>query len=358
MATAFPEQLDKSRTGFGGLERADRSIGSPLLDAFAFWGAPLIALVVLMLVSAVMAALPSDRAAGVAGGMAAAISVLTYAHLIAVVPRAYLNPEVFGAHRFRLTIVPVVVIAALALSPVVLVAGAVLAVLWDVHHSAMQNFGLGRIYDMKAGNDSTVLRRTDLWLAYALYVGPAAAGAAMIVHFQSFAHFGDVGIPLLTRVPVAVEGWAGAIHIGAILFWLGIVGAALFSYRRAAATQGYRISAHKLALLISTGTVSVIAWCFSPPVIAFAVVNLFHAIQYFAIVWVKEGKRISALTPAVRRFALPLFLAACGGFGVVYWMVHSLGPIHAGAWLAPFIACSLLHFWYDAFIWSVRKKLV
>ena len=26
--------------------------------------------------------------------------------------------------------------------------------------------------------------------------------------------------------------------------------------------------------------------------------------------------------------------------------------------LAPFIACSLLHFWFDGFVWSVRKRQV
>jgi hypothetical protein len=24
--------------------------------------------------------------------------------------------------------------------------------------------------------------------------------------------------------------------------------------------------------------------------------------------------------------------------------------------LAPFIACSLLHFWFDGFVWSVRRS--
>lgn len=358
MATAFPEQLGQGRTSFGGIDRADRAIGGPWFDAIAFWGAPVVALAALVLFCVLAAFVPGDRQTAMVAGMSAAIGMVTYAHLIAVVPRAYLNREVFSLHRFRLTIVPILVIAALAMSPVILVAGTALAVLWDVHHSAMQNFGLGRIYDMKAGNGATTLRRTDLWLAYALYVGPAAAGASMIRHFHPFDSFGGVGLPILTRLPGAVEGWSGAIRVGAVLLWLAIVAVALINYRRAAVTEGYRVSAHKLALLISTGMVSVVAWCFTPPVIAFAVVNLFHAIQYFAIVWLKEGKRIGALMPAVQHYALPIFLAACAGFGVIYWSVARLGPVAAGAWLAPFIACSLLHFWYDAFIWSVRKKLV
>ena len=261
------------------------------------------------------------------------------------------------ANAVRLTLVPLLLIAALVLSPVGLIIGAVIAVFWDVHHSAMQTFGLGRIYDVRAGNDPLTLRRTDLLLNGALYIGPAAAGAAMVVHFQAFGRFAAVGIPALVAVPAAVSGSASMIRLIAVPAWIGVVGTALLSYRRAA-RRGYTLSAHKLALLVSTALVSILAWDLTQPAIAFMIVNLFHAMQYFAIVWLKEGGRIRALAPAVSRHALPLFLAGCIGFGCAYWATARASGGHGGAWLAPFIACSLLHFWYDAFIWSVRKRLV
>ena len=358
MATAFSVDSDSAAPlPFAGLRRHDRAIGGARFDAVFFWGAPVLALVAVGSLVFIATLLPTAAGAAMVGVLAAGFAILTYAHLIAVVPRAYLNREVFAAHKLRLTIVPVVMVAALAASPAVLVAGMVLAVFWDVHHTAMQNFGIGRIYDMKAGNDARALRRTDLWLAYALYIGPAAAGASMIAHFNHFDRFDLVGWHVLATVPGAVEGLAGAIRMGAAGLWLAIVAGALISYRRAA-RHGYAVSAHKLALLISTGGVALLAWVFAPPFVAFAVVNLFHAAQYFAIVWLKEGARIGNIAPRVRRFALPLFVAACTGFGVAYWAVAGAGPLDAGAWLAPFVACSLLHFWFDAFIWSVRKKLV
>jgi hypothetical protein len=114
--------------------------------------------------------------------------------------------------------------------------------------------------------------------------------------------------------------------------------------------------AHKAALLGATGAVSVLAWGLAPPFVAFAIINLFHAVQYFALVWLKEGERVSAalgrLAPT-RRLALPVFLLLCGGFGVIY------AAVEPKSWLiAPFLACSLLHFWFDSFVWSVRKKQV
>lgn len=339
------------------LSQDRRAIGGARFDALCFWGAPPLALVVVLALSFVTALLPVAVGGVVAIMLAACFGIITYAHLIAVVPRAYLNREVFAAHRFRLTVVPVLLVAALASSPVVLVAGAVLAVFWDVHHTAMQNFGIGRIYDMKAGNPPAALRRTDLLLAWALYIGPAAAGASMIVHVRSFARFDGVGWHLIATAPGAIEGWSGAIRIAALVAWIGIVGFALWSYSRAR-RDGYRPSAQKLALLVSTGSVSIAAWGFAPPFVAFAVVNLFHAVQYFAIVWLKEGQGIARRMPRAGRGALPVFLALCGGFGLLYWLAAATGGAKPGLILVPFIACSLLHFWYDAFIWSVRRKMV
>jgi hypothetical protein len=113
--------------------------------------------------------------------------------------------------------------------------------------------------------------------------------------------------------------------------------------------------AHKAALLLSTGAVSIAAWGFMPPFMAFATVNLFHALQYFAIVWLKEGSRIGARLrlEGGGRLALWIFLGLCGAFGLAYFAAQSFQ-----LFLAPFIACSLLHFWYDGFVWSVRRKQV
>lgn len=339
------------------LARADRAIAGPRADALLFWGAPLVALVAVVGLALLIAALPPSTGEVMAKGMAALMAIVTYAHLIAVAPRAYLNTDVLTANPLRLTMAPVLLVAALVLSPVALVIGMVVAVFWDVHHSAMQTFGLGRIYDVKAGNDPSALRRTDLLLNGALYIGPAAAGAAMGVHFTTFERFAAIGWRSLTSVPASVAGAAMGIHVVAMIAWAVIVGVALVMYRRAAA-RGYRVSAHKLALLLSTATVSIVAWDFAPPMLAFMIVNLFHAMQYFALVWLKEGGRMRRAMPRAGRWALPLFLCACFGFGYAYWAVSAAYPLAAGAWLAPFIACSLLHFWYDAFIWSVRKKLV
>lgn len=63
-----------------------------------------------------------------------------------------------------------------------LTAAAALAVWWDVYHSALQTFGIGRIFDAKAGNDPEAGRALDLVLSLLLYAGPIACGSMLLYH--------------------------------------------------------------------------------------------------------------------------------------------------------------------------------
>ena len=171
----------------GTLADPTRAIIGPGRDAVLLWGAPLIAFIAVQLWVRGFAALaPEPIAQGAVYALVAGVGVLTFAHLIAVVPRAYLNPDVFAAYRTRLTVVPVVLIAALLISPTALSWRGIVAVLWDVHHSAMQNFGFARLYDLKAGNPPTMLRATDLRLNWVMYVGPLLGGCRAARAFRPF----------------------------------------------------------------------------------------------------------------------------------------------------------------------------
>jgi hypothetical protein len=338
----------------GRLDDPKLAIGGRGFDFLFFWGAPLLAALFVWLWVGVALTLPTEAGKAAVALLVAGVGVLTFAHLIAVVPRAYLNREVFESHRLRLTLVPPLLVGAFLISPALLLLGAVAAVLWDVHHSAMQTFGLSRIYDMKAGNGASVLRRVDLRLNWALYVGPIAAGASLLDHFTRFGELRGADLTTLAQMPGIVASHSPTIRAVAVAAWLATVGWAALSYRTEI-QRGYRLPAHKAALLLSTASVSIAAWGFATPFVAFAIINTFHAVQYFALVWLKEGGRIEAAAgPRFKgRAALILFLASCTAFGLAYAAAEQ-----ARWFLAPFIACSLLHFWYDGFVWSVRKKQV
>ena len=355
MASIPVDNPSSGRLVAGSLADPARAIGGPRFDAFFFWGAPLVAAAFVWAWVLAATAMPDPLGKSAIGLLVSGVVVLTFAHLVAVVPRAYLNRQVFADNRRRLTLVPLLLLAALFMSPPLLVCGAVLAVLWDVHHSAMQTFGIGRIYDMKSGNGPQVLRSTDLRLNWALYVGPIAAGASLLAHVEAFSGFGRLDWTLLASAPGVVASHSAAISYAAIAAWAMAVLWAIRDYR-AAAAAGYRMPAHKAALLGSTGAVSILAWGLAPPFVAFAIINLFHAAQYFALVWLKEGERLTGALGGRgrhRTLSLVLFLALCGGFGLAYSATDKTSLL-----IAPFVACSLLHFWFDSFVWSVRKKQV
>jgi hypothetical protein len=365
MASIFPAEAKRGALTHGRLGDARLSIGGPRFDALLLWGCPLVsALLVWFWLAAAGLFAAATRELAVTA-LTVGVVIITFAHLIAVVPRAYMNREVFEANRRRLTWVPVLLIAALLASPALLVLAGVVAVFWDVHHSAMQTFGLARIYDVKAGNPPLELRRTDLRLNWMLYVGPIAAGASLMEHLAHLRELQPLGWSALVALPSLAQSHSAAVREAAVALWLLFLLWGAWDYR-AAMKRGYRLPVHKAALVGSTAFVSIAAWGFANPVVAFAVINLFHAVQYFALVWLKEGGRIRTGTTkltgvsddegssAARKWAaLLLFLGLCLAFGIAY---HLWRDVHLLA--AAFIACSLLHFWYDSFVWSVRKKQV
>jgi len=221
------------------------------------------------------------------------LGVLVNAHLVAVVARSHLNPDVFRRHPVRFILVPVSAFAAMMLSAWAVCIATVLVVFWDVYHSALQTFGLGRIYDRNAGNDPAVGRALDLGLNLLLYIGPIFAGATMLSHVQKFEQFEDVGAMAFTRIPALMQDaqprLARAIIVGGTLYVAGYV----IAYARLAA-RGYRISRPKVFLLASTGLCSIWAWGMNPWGQAFFIMNVFHAVQYLALVWWSEGRRLGS----------------------------------------------------------------
>ena len=287
------------------------------------------------------------------------IGSFIFAHLGLVLFRSHANPVVFRAHPLRFTLVPLVLLAAVSASVWVAVSVSVLATWWDVYHSSLQTFGIGRIYDQRSGNDVHLGRRLDYWLNLLLYVGPILAGAALMDHVGDFDEFSEVGSVFFTAIPAAVEskrGWLtwGVLALGIpfLVFYVG--------WYWQQARKGYRVSFQKVALLVSTALCSIVTWGFNPFGEAFFVMNFFHALQYFAIVWWSEKRNLLSLfrldgfawgAPAV--FAI--FLGSAFGFGL--W-AEALRPSSSRLAYGVVMVVSIMHFWYDGFIWSVRRNQV
>ncbi len=289
------------------------------------------------------------------------IGIFIHAHLVIVFFRSHGNPEIFAAHRIRFIAIPVLLYAGMLSSLWVLISVSVLVTFWDVYHSALQTFGFGRIYDRKSGNDPQHGRRLDWWLNHLLYIGPIVAGATMIDHFEDFEEFEEIDsarAAFFTKIPAFMEGnqqyFTWTILAAGSLFLVYYVWCQWQFHR-----QGHSISPQKVFLFTSTGACSIYTWGFNSFGEAFFIMNLFHALQYFGIVWSSEKNHMMKLfrVDALRYgkpIALSLFIALPLAYGA--W-VEAVDTDIRYLWSITLVV-SLLHFWYDGFIWSVRKQQI
>ena len=279
------------------------------------------------------------------------------AHLVAVVYRSHFNGAIFRRFPLRFTVVPVMLFLAMGFSTTALVVVSVAATFWDVYHSGMQTFGLGRIYDVRAGNDPRVGRRLDATFNLLIYVGPIAAGATLMDHVGDFNEFQEIGAVFFTRIPAQTEGVAGVLTWAVVCFGVPFVGYYLWWYWRAA-RAGWRVSRQKVALYASTALCSIWAWGFNPYGEAFFIMNFFHALQYFAIVWWREQGTMMRVfrLPEAKRVAKPAALTIFLGSVFAYGFIADSLPIGNNWFFAAVMCVSIMHFWYDSFVWSVRRQ--
>lgn len=286
------------------------------------------------------------------------IGVFIHAHLVLVFARSHANEKIFKQHRWRFIAVPILLYIGMITSNYVIYFCSVLATFWDVYHSGMQTFGFGRIYEAKAGNDPVKGRKLDWALNQLLYAGPIVAGATMLDHFEDFNEFSAVDLMFFTEVPVWMEGnqayftWA---ILGGGAGFLAYYVYAQFELQR----LGHAVSWQKVVLYVGTGAVSLYTWGFNTWGEAFFIMNLFHALQYYGIVWATENKNLQErLGVKGQRGGKLLTLCMLIFLSLLYgcWVQYMDPSVHT--WWAITLVVSLMHFWYDGFVWSVRKKQV
>jgi hypothetical protein len=281
------------------------------------------------------------------------IGSFIFAHLALVFFRTHLNREIFSRYKYRFTVAPAALALGLYLSPTLLVFVGVLATWWDVYHSGLQTWGLARIYDQRAGNPPTQGRWLDYGLNIFIYAGPILAGASLMGHLEDFKEFDRIGWPELSAL-ANDNGYATTLAPYVIAAGVAYLAYYLWSYRKLV-REGYKIPETKVHLLAMTAFVSILVWGTNTFGMAFWIMNFFHAWQYFAIVWWAEDKTVAktfGLPTKSRSIAtLAVMLALSFGFGI--W-----AELQPGNYTWVVLTVSIMHFWWDGFIWSVRRKQV
>jgi Flp pilus assembly protein TadD len=283
--------------------------------------------------------------------------------------RAFGEPAVFQRYRARL-LVSVVAVPALIILPTALGLGAAaltVAASFDLWHVAMQQHGFGRIYAAKAGDTSARSARLDLACVLTWYGTAVAWSDAWM---QGIARtFRKAGLPVFEWV--TPQAWSG------IKWGLAAVSAGLFvAYvlRSVRQWRADRISTPRKHLLHLVAF-AVIVWTYQYPswYRAQSVQNLFHALQYFFMVWIYGHLSISRDPVPPARFYRALFrerrgiliFAGCVAlYGLGAMALSSSGYRLNGADAERAaqvigsigLASLLLHFYVDSFIWKVRSR--
>ncbi|SVD96918.1 uncharacterized protein METZ01_LOCUS449772, partial [marine metagenome] len=210
-----------------------------------------------------------------------------------------------------------------------------------------------------AGNNAQVGRGLDRILNHFLYAGPIIGGITLWDHISDFEEFERIDVDMfLTEIPYYTMDYSQYLTWAVLLAGVPFIFFYVYRYWRLA-QEGYQISPQKVALYASTGVCSILTWGFNSFGEAFFIMNTFHAVQYFVLVWWTEKKNLTERSGLGRlRFGpavvLVLFLMLAISFGLWAEWVDSFD--HFGVSVITTVA--ILHFWYDGFIWSVRKKQV
>ncbi len=330
---------------------------------------------------------------------------------------AYLDAEVFARHRTRFIWVPLILGAGLLATPYLLrtsIPGSALSVgefvwpeselrlkfilmsiifaagVWNIWHTMAQKYGILRIYTAKArlqaepsgvrddavtgcGPDTDELRRNGVpgwvdrlfimgWLPLVVcYVAPRFSDT-VIREFQIAQNFVEPMLAFLTAseailVPVSIAVAAAS----AVTF-------AVFEWR----INRFR---NRPRLSMALGTFALWAgFVVFDPIKVYLAFAFSHGLEYMVFVWAFQRRRYAerrAPQPLMGRIlehpwiAYPLYTLALGGLYVLlhdwepfdFWQVPGfrVAALELGQWVFFWgVFQSLLHFYYDGFLWRTR----
>jgi hypothetical protein len=254
--------------------------------------------------------------------------------------------------------------------------------LWDPWHFFMQHYGFMRIYDVNNRAPRKLASRMDMLLCGSWFL-MVMLGA---VHWMPDLLY-DIqcnhGIPLLR-----LFGSGAYVALEQLVLVTAVISSiAYLVYLRWCAVKGFFISWAKILLFVITFGVMYLAYVPNAAVqhvlpgwnfpMGFAALGMVHVSQYLAIVW-KYNRSLATnkdhARPGLFRMTFARggvlvvlgYVACCLGYGYVL-SPHPLGSILpalsvktsqwiVGTLIAVGFTSTLLHYYYDGFIWKVRNK--
>jgi hypothetical protein len=282
------------------------------------------------------------------------VMFISFVHQPLTFPLVYASPWRLATHRRLFLWFPLLAVSLIAVSvQVSLILVAVVGGIWNAEHILMQRYGITRFYGRKAGDDQGPLER---WMLVAWFLIPLLWIAAR----------GDLRHVLDRLSSASVD--ADAAGVLARLTTEAAVALALVVFAAAYLTVRWLINEHRLATGWNPGkamyllsTAGLFGLAFVDPIAAVVGFVASHSIEYFALVnrsVASERQQVGLLAGIARRPHGQL--AFFGGYvavaTVTFFLLYRAAP--PSVLLMAILTIGAVHFFFDAFIWKLRKAEV
>jgi hypothetical protein len=271
--------------------------------------------------------------------------------------RAYGDRELFSRFRWRFLLAPPIVF--LAYFPLYTYHYSLyrLVILsWATWHGLMQLYGFVRIYDSKVGSVSRSTAYWDWLLCLCAFVTPQFLRPEQLSNMLG--HWYAAGGPLVSIPVVTTARWIGLSFTVAVLIGFTVN----FAVR---SVVGPKPNPLKLLMLAS----GIGIWWYAMLgvenlLIGIALFDVCHDVQYLAIVWMINCRRADAnanlgrfMKYLFRRGMVLLYLGLITAYGAIAFT----GPLMLDGtvqrlFYGVLFTSTILHYYYDGFIWKVRES--
>lgn len=273
--------------------------------------------------------------------------------------RAYGDRDLFRRFRFRFIVAPALLGAACLFAAFYNIHALILAsVAWAIWHALMQTYGFIRIYAAKAGENSAFDRRLDFSVCLLGFTGAILLNEnPLMLMLSRWYHCGGFLIPA-SWIDSLQGLWWGLLAIATGL-WIVRLGFGCF--------RGAPPSPVKLLVTVSSIGFYWFAYAIAGNIlVGAAMFEVFHDVQYLAIVWLFNRRRVEQSDNAGAFFKfvfgrsgalIGVYVGLCFAFGSFRFLEHGLADGPARNVVLAFLATSgLLHYYYDGFIWKIRDS--
>ena len=273
--------------------------------------------------------------------------------------RAYGDRALFERFKWRFILAPLFLLAVCTAFFWWDLKGILLVVFfWGVWHGLMQTYGFCRIYDAKTGTFDALTRRLDfdmcvIWFATAVALSPYRLSDTLETYYVCGGPFIPPSVVQLGQGLILLLAVAVSVLFVAHFCRLWII--------------GKRPNPVKVALLIT----SIAFWWYCNNLVAnilvgIALFEVFHDVQYLSLVWIYNRNRVEkdSNIGGFMRFVfrrsgslIGLYVGLVLAYGSVSYINAHIGMDTVKRILTGVVTAStLLHFYYDGFIWKVRER--